>query len=88
MQLLELLEPPLLNPEGAVWKKQARQMPEEYEAWVDAQIFSEKASKEYANYQNLLIPIDTELKKPAVVQTVWKYINLVKYANLLLAVFI
>ncbi|KAI0696691.1 hypothetical protein BC835DRAFT_1271539 [Cytidiella melzeri] len=76
VQLLEVLETPLLGPEGEAWKKEERQMPEEFEKWVDAQLFSEKASRENANFQNMLVPIDIELKKAHVVETVWKYINL------------
>lgn len=74
---MELLESPLLGPEGEQWKKEERKVPEDFEKWVDAQLFSEKASREYASYQNLLVPIDTELVKPHVVETVWKYVNLV-----------
>jgi hypothetical protein len=55
-------------------------MPEEYEKWVDAQLFSERASREYANFQNLLVPIDVELKKPHVIETIWKFVNLVHFA--------
>ncbi|KAI0093110.1 hypothetical protein BDY19DRAFT_989781 [Irpex rosettiformis] len=76
VQLLELLESPLLGPEGEQWKKEERKVPEDFEKWVDAQLFSERASREYSNFQNMLIPIDTELVKAHVVETIWKYVNL------------
>ncbi|KAI0339768.1 hypothetical protein BDW22DRAFT_1360779 [Trametopsis cervina] len=76
VQLLELLETPLLGPDGNAWKKEPRAAPEEYENWVDAQIFSEQASLQYQTFQDMLIPIDTELRKPHIVQTIWKFVNL------------
>ena len=62
---------------GEQWKKEQRGTLEGYEDWVDAQLFSEKASKEYSNFQNMLIPINIELVKQNVVETIWKYTDLV-----------
>ncbi|KAF8070672.1 hypothetical protein FPV67DRAFT_1488307 [Lyophyllum atratum] len=75
VELQQLLEAPLAGPEGEAWKAEQREMPEEYEAWVDAQIYSEKASGDYANYKDLIFPLERTRTKP-VLETMWKYINL------------
>ncbi|KAF7980729.1 hypothetical protein HWV62_36739 [Athelia sp. TMB] len=74
VQLQELLEGPLLGPGAAGWKEQPREMPEEYEKWVDAQMYSEEAAKHVENYQDVIKPI-TKTKQKAVLDTMWKCIN-------------
>jgi hypothetical protein len=51
-------------------------MPEQYEKWVDAQLFSEKAADDYANYKNIIYPLE-ETKKRSVLDNMWRYINMV-----------
>ncbi|PCH43414.1 hypothetical protein WOLCODRAFT_138330 [Wolfiporia cocos MD-104 SS10] len=75
VQLQEYLENPLLGPDGKIWKEEPRTMPEDYENWVDAQIFSEKASKMYGNFKNIIYPLD-KTKSQTVLDNMWKYINL------------
>lgn len=76
VQLQELLESPLLGEEGTKWMQEPREKPDEYLDWEDAQIFSLHASKEIDSFKALLVPL-TETKKKHVLETVWKYINLV-----------
>lgn len=56
-------------------------MPEEYEDWVDAQIFSEKASKMYANFKDTIYPLE-KTKFAYVLENMWKFVNLVSCARL------
>lgn len=56
-------------------------MPEDYEAWVDAQIFSAKASEEIANFKDLLYPLDKTRKK-GILDNMWKFIDVVSFLNL------
>jgi len=51
-------------------------MSEQYEKWVDAQLFSERAADISANYKDLIYPLE-ETKKPHVLEKMWKYINMV-----------
>ncbi|KAG6920263.1 hypothetical protein DXG01_005032 [Tephrocybe rancida] len=75
VELQQLLEAPLAGPEGEAWKAEARQMPADYESWVDAQIFSQKASAKYANYKDVIFPLE-KTKTKTVLDNMWKYINL------------
>ncbi|KAF5380464.1 hypothetical protein D9615_004625 [Tricholomella constricta] len=76
VELQQLLEAPLASPDGEVWKGAPREMPEEYETWVDAQLYSEKASGEYANFKDLIFPLERTRTK-GVLDNMWKYVNLV-----------
>jgi hypothetical protein len=76
LELQEHLERPLLGPGAATWKDQPREMPEEYEKWVDAQIISEEASKHIANYKDTISPL-TKTRAKNVLETMWKCVNLV-----------
>ncbi len=51
-------------------------MPEEYEDWFDAQIYSGKASEMFANFKDVIFPLE-KTRKQAVLDTMWKNINLV-----------
>ncbi|KZT10678.1 uncharacterized protein LAESUDRAFT_734491 [Laetiporus sulphureus 93-53] len=75
VQLQEYLESPLLGPDGEAWKKLPRQMPEDYEDWVDGQVFSGRASKMCANFKDTIYPLSVT-KKSHVLQHMWKSINL------------
>lgn len=70
------MEAPLVGPEGQSWKAEPREMPEEYERWIDAQIYSEKASEEYGNYKDIIFPLEKTRVK-GVLDNMWKYVNLV-----------
>jgi hypothetical protein len=76
VHLQDILEGPLLGPDGQELKQLARSMPEEYEQWIDAQLFSRRASQKYANYQDTIKPLENTRKKH-VLDTMWKNINLV-----------
>lgn len=66
----------MLGPEGDVWKNAPRDMPDKFEQWVDAQVYSEKASAEYANFKDVIFPLE-KTKNKGVLDNMWKYINLV-----------
>lgn len=76
VQLQELLESPLLSEEGQNWLKEPREKQEDYLEWEDAQIFSLNASKDIDAYKDFLVPL-TKTREKHVLETVWKYINLV-----------
>jgi hypothetical protein len=78
LDLQERLERPLLGPGAAGWKDQPREMPEEYEKWVDAQIISEEASRHIANYKDVISPL-TKTRDKNVLETMWKCVDLVSY---------
>jgi hypothetical protein len=71
------LEAPLLGPEGDAWKKSTRtHIPEAYETWMDAQIDSEEAAGTYANFKDIIFPLE-KTKNKVVLENMWKYVNLV-----------
>lgn len=77
LELQELLESPLLGPQGEKLKSLPRQMPEQYDRWLDAQIYSNKASESYANLKDLVNPLE-RTKDASVLDNMWKSINLVR----------
>ena len=76
MELLELLERPLLGSDGDALKNLSREMPEEFDVWFDAQIQSDKASSYIQNYKSLTHPL-VKTTKPQVLKDLWKCVNLV-----------
>ena len=75
------MEAPLLGPEGDAWKNAPRlEIPESYEAWLDAQIYSEEAAGKYANFKDIIFPLE-KTKNKVVLENMWKYINLVSHAT-------
>jgi hypothetical protein len=56
--MLAVVEAPLLGAEGEALKRLPHAMPDEYETWVDAQLFSAKASQQYANYKDVIFPLE------------------------------
>ncbi|KAF8973070.1 hypothetical protein BDZ97DRAFT_1779193 [Flammula alnicola] len=74
VELQELLEASLFGPEGEAWKQQPRQMPEEYESWIDAQIYSGKASNMFAAFKDIIFPLEKTRNRP-VLDNMWKQIN-------------
>ncbi|KAG6866749.1 hypothetical protein C0991_011408 [Blastosporella zonata] len=75
VELQQLLEAPLAGLEGDAWKAEPRQMPVEYEDWVDAGIYSREASKKYANFKDAIFPLE-KTKTKTVLDNMWKYVNL------------
>ncbi|KAG6831829.1 hypothetical protein H0H87_003748 [Tephrocybe sp. NHM501043] len=75
VELQQILEAPLAGPEGAEWKKESRQGSAEYEDWVDADIYSRKASTKFANYKDLISPLE-RTKSKVTLDNMWKYVNL------------
>ncbi|KAM6502070.1 hypothetical protein JOM56_002047 [Amanita muscaria] len=75
LNLYSLIEAPLLGSGSDNWKNTARAMPEKYEQWVDAQIYSAEASSKYANFTNLVNPLD-KTKNPSVLKELWSKIEL------------
>ena len=64
----------LLGPEGEAWKKEPRELPESYEAWIDAQIFSQEASGRWMSFADLIYPLDKTQKK-ATLNSMWTRIK-------------
>lgn len=52
-------------------------MPEAYEQWVDAQLFSERAAQITENWKNIIEPLERARKKD-VLQMMWRVINSVR----------
>ncbi|EMD37569.1 hypothetical protein CERSUDRAFT_114203 [Gelatoporia subvermispora B] len=75
VELQEMLEAPLLGPDGDKWRKEPRQMPEDFEHWVDAQIYSEKASKRVDNWTSDIFPIE-RTQHAQRLEKMWQTINL------------
>jgi hypothetical protein len=74
VELQDMLEGPLAGPDGDEWKRLPREMPEQYEKWVDAQIYSEIAANKSANFKDIIRPLESTKRAP-VLATMWKYIN-------------
>ena len=49
-------------------------MPEAYEAWVDAQIFSKEAAGLWEVYSDLIYPLE-KTKRKAVLDQFWQYVR-------------
>ncbi|OCH91443.1 hypothetical protein OBBRIDRAFT_753183 [Obba rivulosa] len=75
VQLQEMLEAPLLGPDGEKWRKEQRQMPEEFENWLDAQIYSDKVSKKVDNWEQLVFPIE-KTQHAQILDKMWQTVNL------------
>ncbi|KAF8623087.1 hypothetical protein AX15_006499 [Amanita polypyramis BW_CC] len=75
VELYSLLEVALLGPDGHAWKDTPRSMPEEYEKWVDAQLYSDKASDVFGNWKDLIYPLE-KTKEQSVLDEMWRQINL------------
>ncbi|KAG2153717.1 uncharacterized protein EDB93DRAFT_1081918 [Suillus bovinus] len=74
LELQELLDSPLLGPQGEKMKQTPRKMPEQYEQWLDAQIFSQQASNNYANFKDLVFPL-SRTEDRTVLKDMWKHVN-------------
>lgn len=76
MELQEFLEASLAGPDGVAWKQLPREMPQEYQEWVDAQFQSEAAADRYGNFKDIIFPL-AKTKSAVVLGNMWKFINLV-----------
>ncbi|PPQ87476.1 hypothetical protein CVT25_008212 [Psilocybe cyanescens] len=74
VELQELLSAPLFGPEGEAWLKEPHQMPEEYELWTDAQIYSGKATELYAAFKDTIFPLEKTRRKE-VLDKMWNQID-------------
>lgn len=74
LQLQEILEAPLLGPQGEQWRKQPRSVPEEFTLWVEAQSLSEEASKRLGNKLGIIFPLEKTMNK-GIVNAMWIRIN-------------
>ncbi|KAH7916564.1 hypothetical protein BJ138DRAFT_965570, partial [Hygrophoropsis aurantiaca] len=62
-------------PEGQKLKTLPRQMPESYEQWLDAQIYSRQALSTYANDKDLVFSLE-KIKNRLILENMWKFVNL------------
>ncbi|KAH9942511.1 uncharacterized protein BXZ73DRAFT_88059 [Epithele typhae] len=74
VELQSMLENVLWGSEGDEWRKERREPPEAYEQWVDAQIYSQAAANQWANFADIIYPMDNTLHKPTV-EMMWKKIR-------------
>ncbi|KAL0578301.1 hypothetical protein V5O48_003712, partial [Marasmius crinis-equi] len=74
VQLQSLIETPLLHPDAKAWKDEPRQMPPEYDQWLDAQLYSETAAEKYEDFKDAVYPLE-RTKKAEVLANVWKLVN-------------
>ena len=74
LQLQEILEAPLLGPQGEQWRKQQRSVPEEFTLWMEAQSLSDEASKRLGNKLGIIFPLEKTMKKE-IVNAMWIRIN-------------
>lgn len=81
VELKELLDVPLFGPEGDNWKKQPCKMTQEYEDWIDAQFHSREASDLFANFKNVIFPLEKTKKQPKL-DEMWKIINSVCFLSM------
>ena len=79
VRLQDLLETPLLAPEGRAWMQEYEQtsQPLEFDKWKESQDPSIKASQNVTKLENLLNPI-TNLKSMASLNKIWVEINSVR----------
>ncbi|EIN11716.1 hypothetical protein PUNSTDRAFT_141986 [Punctularia strigosozonata HHB-11173 SS5] len=63
VDVLEMLEGPLLGGDSKAWMEEPRQMPEVYSQWEDAQLLSLRASREYKNLEDLVYPLEKTTTK-------------------------
>ncbi|KAI6121718.1 hypothetical protein F5141DRAFT_1091865 [Pisolithus sp. B1] len=74
LELQELLESPLLGREGEKLKALSRKMPERYELWQDAQLYSKQASECYDSFKDIINPLGTT-KDQAVLDQMWEVVD-------------
>ncbi|EPQ57181.1 hypothetical protein GLOTRDRAFT_39174 [Gloeophyllum trabeum ATCC 11539] len=73
VELQDIIEGPLLGLDSTQLKNTPRNMPEEYENWVDAQLFSDKAAKDLS-IKSYVFPLERTKTKQGL-EMLWKTIN-------------
>ncbi|KAI6040310.1 hypothetical protein EDC04DRAFT_2894291 [Pisolithus marmoratus] len=74
LELQELLESPLLGPEGEELKALPRKMPERYELWLDAQFYSKQASECHDNFIDIINLLGTT-RNQVILDQMWKIVD-------------
>jgi hypothetical protein len=74
VELMEMLDVPLFGPEGDEWRNQPCKMTQEYGDWIDAQFHSREASDMFANFKDVIFPLEKTMKQPKL-DEMWKIIN-------------
>ncbi|RXW24981.1 hypothetical protein EST38_g912 [Candolleomyces aberdarensis] len=75
VQLQSLIESALLGPNEKAWKAETRDRPEEFEKWLDAVFFSDKATSKIDNWKDKIFPL-VSTRKPDVLEGLWRILNL------------
>ncbi|KAG6850951.1 hypothetical protein H0H93_005820 [Arthromyces matolae] len=75
VDLLRILEAPLVGPEGDALRAEPREAPPEYGRWFNAHHFSREASSKVANFKDIIFPLD-KTKTKTTLDNMWKHINL------------
>jgi len=75
-----MLDVPLFGPEGDEWRKQPCKMTQEYDDWIDAQFNSREASEKFANFKDVIFPLEKTTKQPKL-DEMWKIINSVCFLS-------
>lgn len=74
VRLLDLLETPLLTPEGVVWKRAVPIPPMEFKQWEDAQTPSINATQRVNEFKDLAFPL-SRLRNKVDLPKIWARIN-------------
>ncbi|KAJ8696378.1 hypothetical protein PTI98_006252 [Pleurotus ostreatus] len=74
VELLDLMEAPLLSPEASGWRNSRSSAPAAYDEFLDAQRYSLEATKNTANWKDLVSPLE-KTKMPHILESMWKTIN-------------
>ncbi|KDQ27753.1 hypothetical protein PLEOSDRAFT_1024380, partial [Pleurotus ostreatus PC15] len=74
VELLDLMEAPLLSPEASGWRNSRRSAPAAYDEFLDAQRYSLEATKNTANWRDLVSPLE-KTKMSHILESMWKTIN-------------
>ena len=65
---------------GDKWQTEPRQLPESYEAWIDAQLFSKEASDRWLTFADLVYPTEKTQKK-ATLPSLWAKVKEVRHPH-------
>lgn len=74
VDLQELLGVPLFGPEGEEWEKEPRTTTQEYDDWIDAQFYSREVSDKFANFKDVIFPLEKTKKQPNL-DKLWEIID-------------
>lgn len=76
-QALDLVETPLSGSDGRDWKESTPQTTEEFDQYLQAEYISVDAARDVAGLKDLISPLE-RIKNQAVVDELWKLVNLVR----------